>query len=83
MSQPAAVESTHGSIEVDDLGPTLMHEHSFVLAPDVHVNAPDGWDESVAMERAVNHLEELYGQGGHTIVDLTVLGVRCRARIAG
>jgi predicted metal-dependent phosphotriesterase family hydrolase len=40
MSQ---VPTVRGPVEAADLGRTYMHEHIFVLAPDVQQNYPGEW----------------------------------------
>ena len=73
MSQ---VSTVRGPVEVADLGPTYMHEHIFVLTPDVQQNYPGEWggeDERVA--DAVTKLAALAAQGVRTIVDPTVVGL--------
>ena len=47
----AIVETVRGAIDTADLGPTYMHEHVFVLDPDVQQNYPAEWggeDDRVA-----------------------------------
>ncbi len=80
------VETVRGPIDTADLGPTLMHEHVFVLTPDIHANYRINWDEDAEVARATARLQELYESGTHTIVDLTVVGlgrdIRRIARVA-
>jgi phosphotriesterase-related protein len=53
-----------------------MHEHVFVLSPELDLNFPHPeWDESEAVERAVAGFEALHSLGIRTVVDLTVLGL--------
>jgi phosphotriesterase-related protein len=53
-----------------------MHEHIFVLTPDVQQNYPDEWgDEDTRVADAVQKLNELAGRGVTTIVDPTVIGL--------
>jgi phosphotriesterase-related protein len=73
MSQ---VETVRGTVEVDTLGRTLMHEHVFVLTSDVQNNFPAEWgseDERIA--DAVSRLREVAAAGYSTIVDPTVMGL--------
>jgi phosphotriesterase-related protein len=35
----STVETVRGPVDVDRLGPTLMHEHIFVLAPEIDLRA--------------------------------------------
>jgi phosphotriesterase-related protein len=71
----AQVPTVTGPIDTADLGTTLMHEHIFVLDPDVTRNWPGGWDEEEQIQRAHAKLAELKSAGIDTIVDLTVVGV--------
>jgi phosphotriesterase-related protein len=55
-----------------------MHEHVFVLTPEVQQNVSPGWDdwdEDAGVANAVGRLEEAKRVGVDTIVDLTVLGL--------
>ncbi len=72
----ASVESARGPVELADLGPTLMHEHVFVLATE-HVQnyGSDWWDEEVRVADAIGKLNSLHATGIHTIVDPTVWGL--------
>ena len=54
----------------------LMHEHVFVLTPEMMENYPKGWDEETRVADAIARLKELKASGIDTIVDLTVLGPR-------
>lgn len=69
------VQTVLGPIDSDALGVTLMHEHVFVLTPEVQQNWPTGWDEDAAVANAVVRLRELVDVGVQTIVDLTVVGL--------
>lgn len=72
----AQVETVRGPIDVAELGRTYMHEHVFVLTPDVQQNHPEEWgseDERVA--DAVAKLRALAAQGVRSIVDPTVIGL--------
>ena len=69
------VSTVRGSVDVSDLGPTLMHEHIFVLNMEVMVNHPEIWDEDLRVEDAVQKLNELKAAGIDTIVDPTVIGL--------
>jgi phosphotriesterase-related protein len=71
----AKVLTVTGPVDSADLGATLMHEHVFVLDPDVTRNWPGGWDEEEQVRRAHAKLAELKSAGIDTIVDLTVVGV--------
>jgi phosphotriesterase-related protein len=70
------VQTYRGPCEPGELGVTLLHEHVFVLDPEVQLNLPASeWDEADAVERAVRELEALHALGIRTIVDLTVPGL--------
>jgi phosphotriesterase-related protein len=71
----AKVETVRGPVDAGALGPTLMHEHVFVLDEEVRQNYPSDWDEDERVEDAVARLTELAGRGCRTIVDPTVLGL--------
>ena len=73
MSQ---VHTVNGPVDSADLGRTYMHEHVFVLTPDVQQNYPDEWgDEDTRVTDAVAKLTALAAQGVQTIVDPTVIGL--------
>jgi phosphotriesterase-related protein len=70
------VQTITGPVDADALGVTLMHEHIFVLTPDVQQNYPGEWgSEHVRREQAVRELTRAYHAGVRTIVDLTVVGL--------
>jgi len=73
----ATVETVRGPVHVDDLGPTLMHEHVFALSTEHMQNYGDGlwWDEDVRVADAVSKLRTLHHKGIKTIVDPTVWGL--------
>ena len=70
-----AVPTVLGSLDSSELGRTYMHEHVFVLTPDVQQNWPDEWDEEERVADAVTKLTALAAQGVRTIVDPTVVGL--------
>jgi phosphotriesterase-related protein len=73
---PPTVHTVRGPIEVSKLGTTLMHEHVFVLDPEMLQNYPEEWgDEEKRVSDAVARLNELKSRGVDTIVDLTVIGL--------
>jgi hypothetical protein len=46
----AIVETVRGPVDLDDLGRTLMHEHTFIMQPEAlqnwgHAFGPSYWDE--------------------------------------
>ncbi len=70
------VQTVRGPVDTAELGQVLMHEHVFVLSPDVQQNYPEEWgseDERVA--DAVRKLTALAATGVRTIVDPTVIGL--------
>ncbi|MHC1562262.1 phosphotriesterase family protein [Actinomycetospora sp. C-140] len=71
-----SVETVRGPVDVGDLGTTLMHEHVFVLTPDMMQNYGDEyWDEEVRVADAIDKLRRLRDLGVTTIVDPTVVGL--------
>jgi predicted metal-dependent phosphotriesterase family hydrolase len=50
MPQGAEVETVRGRIAAGGLGVTLMHEHVFVLSPEIMANHPEGWGDEQARE---------------------------------
>jgi phosphotriesterase-related protein len=71
MSQ---VNTVQGPIDGAALGSTLMHEHIFVLSPEIEKTAEE-WDEAAEQAGAVTKLKDLKAQGIDTLVDLTVIGL--------
>ena len=69
-----AVPTARGQVDSAELGRVLMHEHVFVLTPDVQQNH-DEWDEETRVTDAVAKLRELKAAGIDTIVDPTVIGL--------
>jgi len=70
----AQVNTVRGPVEGTELGKTLMHEHIFVLSPEIEKTAEE-WNEEAEQARAVAKLRELKQQGIDTLVDLTVIGL--------
>src|SRR4051812_31865836 len=62
------MHTVRGTVDTADLGRTLMHEHVFVLTPDVQQNH-DEWDEQARIADAVTKLTALKNAGFDTIVD--------------
>jgi phosphotriesterase-related protein len=53
-----------------------MHEHVFILSPDITANYPEVWgDEAKRADDAIRRLNELKSRGVDSIVDLTVIGM--------
>jgi phosphotriesterase-related protein len=72
----AVVETVRGRVELGDLGPTLMHEHVYVLSTEYVQNyGSDWWDEEFRVADAIAKLNSMYAKGIHTIVDPTVWGL--------
>ena len=72
----STVATVRGAIDSAALGRTYMHEHIFVLTPDVQQNYPQEWgSEDVRIADAVGKLQALAAQGVQTIVDPTVVGL--------
>ncbi len=73
---PSPIETVRGPVPAGDLGTVLMHEHVFVLSPEVMANYPQGWGDEAAREaEAVAKLNALKAIGVDTIVDPTVIGL--------
>lgn len=71
-----AIQTVRGAVDSAELGVTLMHEHVFVLTPEVQANYPDEWgDEDARVADAVQRLQTAYDAGVRTIVDPTVVGL--------
>jgi phosphotriesterase-related protein len=72
----AQVQTVLGPVDSSELGRTYMHEHVFVLTPDVQQNYPEEWgSEDARVDDAVGKLTALAAQGVRTIVDPTVVGL--------
>jgi phosphotriesterase-related protein len=69
------VETVRGPIDTSQLGVTLMHEHIFVLSPEVQQNYPGKWNEDERVADAVAQLDALKAHGADTLVDVTVVGL--------
>lgn len=74
MSQVATIK---GPVDIGVLGPTLMHEHVFVLGTEYIQNYGEGafWDEDAQRANAIEKLTALRAKGITTIVDPTVIGL--------
>jgi phosphotriesterase-related protein len=71
----AEVPTAKGTVDSGALGRVLMHEHVFVITPEVLQNYPEEWDEQVRVDDAVEKLNALKAAGIDTIVDPTVVGL--------
>jgi phosphotriesterase-related protein len=70
------VPTVTGPVDTAELGQVLMHEHVFVLTPDVQQNHPEEWgSEDDRIADAVAKLTALAATGVTTIVDPTVIGL--------
>lgn len=79
MSEPAAdtqVPTARGPVGLDQLGRVLVHEHVFVLSPEVIQNYPEAFgDEEKRINDAAAKLSELKAAGIDTIIDPTSIGL--------
>ncbi|WP_432741709.1 phosphotriesterase-related protein [Streptomyces sp. JH002] len=77
MSRVSRIPTVLGSVAPEDLGPTLMHEHLFVLSPEYVRDYGVGawWDEEERVEDAARKLREVAARGIRTLVDQTVQGI--------
>jgi phosphotriesterase-related protein len=76
----ATVETVRGPVALDALGPTLMHEHVFILDPEAreawsHLWGESYWDEEKGVAHAIEKLRELRALGIETLVDATAFGL--------
>jgi phosphotriesterase-related protein len=73
----ATVDTVRGPVELEELGPTLMHEHVFVLSAEHVQNYGTGnwWHEEARVADAIDKLNALHAKGIRTIVDPTVWGL--------
>jgi phosphotriesterase-related protein len=74
-AEAVMVPTVTGEVRSDQLGMTLMHEHIFILAPEVEQNYPEDWHEDELVDEAVRKLRAAKNKGIESIVDLTVLGL--------
>ena len=85
----STVNTTSGPIEVTRLGKTYMHEHIFIVNPEMQYHWPGclGWDEEREVARAIELFKGLKEETGvTTILDPTVAGLgrhlKAMARVA-
>ena len=78
----AQINTALGPIEPSALGQTLMHEHLFVMSPEIEkwpvglgVDPSEEWDEEARATQAIDKLRDLKRHGIDTLVDLTVIGL--------
>jgi phosphotriesterase-related protein len=83
----STVETVRGPVETSQLGPTLPHEHVFVLQPEAlqnygHVWGASYWDEDLRVRDAIEKLRAVRDAGIETLIDPTAPGLgRCIPRI--
>src|SRR5512139_4108513 len=84
----AQVNTLLGPIDTSKLGRTLMHEHVFVLSPEIEkwpagkgLDPCEEWDEPAQRTRAIEKLRDLKRHGIDTVVDLTVIGLGRNTRL--
>lgn len=70
------VETARGPIETSALGRVLMHEHVFIISPEMQHNVPEDWgDEDARLADAARRLTDLKAAGVDSILDPTALGL--------
>ncbi|HVB46723.1 MAG TPA: phosphotriesterase-related protein [Streptosporangiaceae bacterium] len=74
-SDVVMIPTVAGEVRSDELGVTLMHEHIFILSPELEQNYPEGWQEEERVADAITKLQAAKNGGVDTVVDLTVLGL--------
>jgi len=74
----ASVNTVAGPVDVEALGMTYMHEHIFIVSPEMQHYWPGygDWDEGALVEKARVALRRLHDEFGvRTILDPTVAGL--------
>lgn len=71
----ADIQTVRGPVDARLIGRTLMHEHIFVLDPDLNANFDLGWHEEKEIAAAKANLHRLKRLGVDTLVDCTVPGI--------
>ncbi|MCH2170095.1 phosphotriesterase-related protein [Myxococcota bacterium] len=66
---PALVQTVTGAISVDDLGPTLMHEHVVTGMPGWNTDIAPGFTRTEMMQIAKDRVAEMQGVGIRAMVD--------------
>jgi phosphotriesterase-related protein len=74
------IETVRGPVPTSALGPTLTHEHIFIMQPEAlqnwgHAFGPSYWDEAQEVQDAIATLAAVRDAGIQTIVDPTVPGL--------
>lgn len=76
MTQGTQIETARGPVEVESLGRVLVHEHVFVISPEIQMNYPEEWiGDEHRISDAASRLNELKAAGIDTIIDPTALGL--------
>lgn len=70
------IETATGPVDSSELGRVLMHEHVFIISPEMKDNVPEEWgDDETRLADAARRLTELKESGIDTILDPTALGL--------
>ncbi len=70
------VETAKGPIDAAALGRVLMHEHVFIISPEMQHNVPEDWgNEEDRLADAARRLTALKQSGIDSILDPTALGL--------
>ena len=70
------IETATGPVDSAALGRVLMHEHVFIISPEMKDNVPEDWgDDETRLEDAAKRLSELKASGIDAILDPTALGL--------
>ncbi len=70
------VETAKGPIDATALGRVLMHEHVFIISPEMQHNVPEDWgNEDDRLADAARRLTALKQSGIDSILDPTALGL--------
>lgn len=72
----ADIQTAKGPIAPGSLGRVLMHEHVFIISPEMKDNMPEEWgDEDTRVADAISRLNALKAAGIDAILDPTALGL--------
>ncbi len=70
------IETATGPVDSATLGRVLMHEHVFIISPEMKDNVPEDWgSDEERMDDAARRLTELKESGIDAILDPTALGL--------
>src|SRR6185503_4356683 len=70
------IETATGPVDSAELGRVLMHEHVFIISPEMKDNVPEDWgSDEEQLDNAVHRLNELKAAGIDAILDPTALGL--------